>query len=107
MNAGAGEMWRGGSDAGGAAAPVVAAHDGAGDVERVHQLDHVGSDRPLLAGSWGGSVEEPCRAVASPSGIKGLGEVGIVGVAAAIANAVYHATGRRIRSLPITIDDLQ
>ena len=42
----------------------------------------------------------------SPVGIKGLGEIGIVGVSAAIANAVYHATGRRIRSLPITIDKL-
>jgi xanthine dehydrogenase YagR molybdenum-binding subunit len=39
-------------------------------------------------------------------GIKGLGEVGIVGVSAAIANALYHATGRRIRSLPITIEQL-
>jgi xanthine dehydrogenase YagR molybdenum-binding subunit len=42
----------------------------------------------------------------SPIGSKGLGEIGIVGVSAAIANAVYHATGRRIRSLPITIDQL-
>jgi CO/xanthine dehydrogenase Mo-binding subunit len=42
----------------------------------------------------------------SPIGIKGLGEVGILGVSAAIANAVHHATGRRIRSLPITIDQL-
>ncbi|QQP90612.1 xanthine dehydrogenase family protein molybdopterin-binding subunit [Skermanella sp. TT6] len=41
---------------------------------------------------------------ASPIGVKGLGEIGIVGTAAAIANAVYHATGRRIRHLPITID---
>ncbi|MEA2492775.1 MAG: xanthine dehydrogenase YagR molybdenum-binding subunit [Thermoleophilaceae bacterium] len=41
-----------------------------------------------------------------PIGIKGLGEIGIIGVSAAIANAVYHATGRRIRSLPITIDQL-
>jgi xanthine dehydrogenase YagR molybdenum-binding subunit len=40
------------------------------------------------------------------SGVKGVGEVGVVGVAAAIANAVHHATGRRIRSLPITIDQL-
>jgi CO/xanthine dehydrogenase Mo-binding subunit len=39
-------------------------------------------------------------------GLIGLGEIGIVGVQAAIANAVYHATGRRIRSLPITIDQL-
>ena len=42
----------------------------------------------------------------SPVGAKGLGEIGTVGVPAAIANAVYHATGRRIRSLPITIDRL-
>ena len=38
----------------------------------------------------------------NPMGAKGIGEVGIVGVAAAVANAVYNATGRRIRSLPIT-----
>ena len=42
----------------------------------------------------------------NPIGVKGVGEVGFVGVPAAIANAVYHATGRRIRSLPITIDQL-
>ena len=42
----------------------------------------------------------------SPIGVKGLGEIGIVGTAAAIANALYHATGKRIRSLPITIDKL-
>ena len=40
----------------------------------------------------------------NPLGAKGIGEVGIVGVAAAVANAVYNATGRRIRSLPITPD---
>lgn len=39
-------------------------------------------------------------------GVKGLGEIGIVGVAAAIANAVFHATGKRIRDLPITLDKL-
>jgi xanthine dehydrogenase YagR molybdenum-binding subunit len=49
-------------------------------------------------------VGEPDRY--SPLGIKGLGEIGIVGVAAAIANAVYHATGQRVRSLPITIEQL-
>jgi CO/xanthine dehydrogenase Mo-binding subunit len=49
-------------------------------------------------------VGEPDRF--SPIGAKGLGEVGIVGVSAAIANAVYHATGRRIRSLPVTLDKL-
>jgi len=39
-------------------------------------------------------------------GSKGVGEIGIVGVAAAIANAVYHATGKRVRDLPITLDKL-
>jgi xanthine dehydrogenase YagR molybdenum-binding subunit len=38
--------------------------------------------------------------------VKGVGEVGVVGVPAAIANAVYHATGKRIRDLPITLDKL-
>jgi xanthine dehydrogenase YagR molybdenum-binding subunit len=42
----------------------------------------------------------------NPLGIKGVGEIGIVGTAAAIANAVYHATGKRVRDLPITIDKL-
>ena len=48
-------------------------------------------------------VDEPDNIV-NPLGIKGVGEIGIVGVAAAIANAVYHATGKRVRDLPITID---
>jgi xanthine dehydrogenase YagR molybdenum-binding subunit len=51
-------------------------------------------------------VDEPDDKV-NPLGIKGLGEIGIVGVAAAIANAVYHATGKRVRDLPITLDKLQ
>lgn len=42
----------------------------------------------------------------NPSGAKGIGELGNVGTAAAVANAVYHATGKRIRQLPIRIDDL-
>lgn len=42
----------------------------------------------------------------SPIGAKGLGEITIVGVAPAIANAVFHATGKRIRDLPITLDKL-
>jgi xanthine dehydrogenase YagR molybdenum-binding subunit len=42
----------------------------------------------------------------NPLGVKGLGEIGIVGTAAAIANAVYHATGKRIRHLPITVDKI-
>jgi xanthine dehydrogenase YagR molybdenum-binding subunit len=43
---------------------------------------------------------------ASPLGAKGLGELTAVSVAPAIANAVYHATGRRVRDLPITIEKL-
>ena len=43
---------------------------------------------------------------ANAIGTKGVGEIGFVGIPAAIANAVYHATGKRIRSLPITIDQL-
>ncbi|MFD8000678.1 xanthine dehydrogenase family protein molybdopterin-binding subunit [Streptomyces mirabilis] len=43
---------------------------------------------------------------ADPIGVKGLGEVVLVGVAPAIANAVFHATGRRVRDLPITADAL-
>ena len=42
----------------------------------------------------------------NPLGAKGCGEISIIGVAAAIANAVYHATGKRIRNLPITPDKL-
>ena len=42
----------------------------------------------------------------NPLGVKGIGELGNVGTAAAVANAVYHATGRRIRDLPITMDKL-
>jgi xanthine dehydrogenase YagR molybdenum-binding subunit len=51
-------------------------------------------------------VDEPDDIV-NPLGIKGLGEIGIVGVAAAIANAIYHATGKRVRDLPITLDKLR
>lgn len=42
----------------------------------------------------------------NPIGMKGIGEIGIVGMNAAIANAVYHATGRRVRELPIRVEDL-
>ena len=42
----------------------------------------------------------------NPAGVKGLGELANVGTAAAVSNAIYHATGRRIRQLPIRIEDL-
>ncbi|GAA3747233.1 xanthine dehydrogenase family protein molybdopterin-binding subunit [Plantactinospora mayteni] len=51
------------------------------------------------------TIEVP-DSVVNPLGVKGVGEIGIVGTSAAIANAVHHATGRRIRHLPITVEDL-
>lgn len=44
--------------------------------------------------------------VINPIGAKGIGEIAMIGIAPAIANAVYHATGKRIRELPITLDKL-
>jgi xanthine dehydrogenase YagR molybdenum-binding subunit len=44
---------------------------------------------------------EVCDEVVGPLGAKGVGEIGMVGTAAAIANAVFHATGRRVRELPL------
>ncbi|OOK69027.1 molybdopterin-binding domain of aldehyde dehydrogenase family protein [Mycobacterium kansasii] len=48
-------------------------------------------------------AEDP---IADPIGVKGLGELVIVGVPAAIANAVFNATGRRVTDLPITLEKL-
>lgn len=42
----------------------------------------------------------------TPLGVEGVGEIGIVGTAAAVVNAIFHATGKRVRSLPVTIDKL-
>ncbi|MEU4454511.1 xanthine dehydrogenase family protein molybdopterin-binding subunit [Nocardioides sp. NPDC023903] len=62
----------------------------------------VNADVPDLKAIYlGGRDDYP-----DPIGVKGLGEVVICGVAPAIANAVFHATGRRVRDLPITIDSL-
>jgi len=44
--------------------------------------------------------------IINPIGAKGMGEIATIGVAAAIANAVYNATGKRVRDLPITPDKL-
>ena len=44
--------------------------------------------------------------IVNPIGAKGLGEIGLVGVAAAIGNAIYNATGKRVRDLPITLEKL-
>ena len=62
----------------------------------------VNADIPAIEAYF---VEEEDQHV-NPIGVKGIGEIGIVGVAAAVANAIFHATGKRIRNLPITPDKL-
>ncbi|MFS0491537.1 xanthine dehydrogenase family protein molybdopterin-binding subunit [Leadbetterella byssophila] len=62
----------------------------------------VNADAPLIEIEF---VNKPDVNI-NPSGAKGLGEVGIIGAAAAISNAIYHATGKRLRSLPITPDKI-
>jgi xanthine dehydrogenase YagR molybdenum-binding subunit len=61
----------------------------------------VHADIPNIDVAW---LDEPDKTM--PLGLVGLGEVGATGAAAAIANAVFHATGKRIRDLPITLDKL-
>jgi CO/xanthine dehydrogenase Mo-binding subunit len=51
-----------------------------------------------------GAAEED--SFVNPAGVKGIGELGNVGTAAAVANAVYHATGVRVRQLPIRLEKL-
>ncbi|WP_307868111.1 xanthine dehydrogenase family protein molybdopterin-binding subunit [Micromonospora sp. C95] len=65
---------------------------------------HVSSnaDVPAVQAHWIAEQDDQLN----PVGIKGAGEIGIVGAAAAIANAVHHATGVRVRELPITLDKL-
>jgi len=60
------------------------------------------ADAPVIDVSF---VGEPDFAF-NPIGCRGIGEIGITGTAAAVANAVYHATGKRVRDLPITPDKL-
>jgi xanthine dehydrogenase YagR molybdenum-binding subunit len=50
-------------------------------------------------------IEEQDRMI-NPAGVKGIGELPIVGAAAAVANAVYHATGIRVRDLPILAEKI-
>jgi xanthine dehydrogenase YagR molybdenum-binding subunit len=61
----------------------------------------VHADIPALEAYWVGEPDPH-----TPMGAHGIGEIGITGVAAAVANAVYHATGKRVRDLPITPDKL-
>ena len=65
------------------------------DVDRHHAIVEIDCD----------FVEEPDPHI-NPLGVKGVGELGITGIAGAVANAVFHATGQRIRSMPITLDKL-
>ncbi|MCE4226642.1 xanthine dehydrogenase family protein molybdopterin-binding subunit [Methylobacterium sp. C25] len=58
-------------------------------------------DVPEIEVIWTG-IPDP----RSPLGARGIGEIGITGVAAAVANAVFNATGKRVRELPITLDKL-
>ena len=62
----------------------------------------VNADVPVLEAHF---VDEHDPHV-NPLGVKGLGEIALVGVAPAIANAVFNATGKRIRDLPITLEKL-
>jgi xanthine dehydrogenase YagR molybdenum-binding subunit len=62
----------------------------------------VNADIPKLEAFFVEEIDDKVN----PIGVKGIGEVGYVGVAPAIANAVFHATGKRIRTLPITLDKL-
>ena len=67
-----------------------------------------GADRPQVADVPSVEiviVQEKDERV-NPAGIKGIGEVGIVGMNAAVANAVFHATGVRLRDLPIRAEKL-
>ena len=68
------------------------------DFANYHFASH--ADVPDVDAIWLDSVDEH----SSPMGSRGAGEIGIVGAAAAVANAVYHATGIRVRDLPITCD---
>ena len=72
------------------------------------------TSRPVERGPGAGAVVLPIDDqlievddhVAGPLGVNGTGEMGQVGSAAAIANAVYHATGYRVRELPIAVEHL-
>jgi xanthine dehydrogenase YagR molybdenum-binding subunit len=75
-----------------------------------HVVNHDFAEYHIAANADVGAVEvhwlDEADHHVNPMGSKGLGEVGVVGTAAAIANAVYHATGVRVRDLPITLDKL-
>jgi xanthine dehydrogenase YagR molybdenum-binding subunit len=75
-----------------------------------HVVNHDFAGYHIAANADVGSIEvhwlDEVDPYSNPMGSKGIGEVGIVGTAAAIANAVHHATGIRVHDLPITLDKL-
>jgi len=76
-----------------------------GRVVNAHMADYlvpVNLDIPILEAHFVDEVDPHVN----PLGVKGLGEIALVGMAPAIANAVFHATGKRVRSLPIRIEDV-
>ena len=82
----------------------VAADPGTGRVANATFADYViptNADVPDIDVVFVGGPD-----ASTPSGVKGAGEISLVGLAPAVANAVSHATGRRIRSLPIHLEDL-
>ena len=70
------------------------------DLATYHISSH--ADIPDIDAIWLDSVDEH----SNPMGSRGAGEIGIVGSAAAVVNAIYHATGVRVRDLPVTCDAL-
>ena len=73
-----------------------------GRITNAHLADYlvaVSADVPDLEVEFVGGPDR-----LNPVGVKGVGEIGLCGIAAAIGNAVFHATGRRVRRLPITPD---
>ena len=62
----------------------------------------VNADAPMIEVAFIGKPDPNIN----PTGAKGLGEVGIIGTAPAIANAIYNAIGKRLRDLPITPDKI-
>jgi xanthine dehydrogenase YagR molybdenum-binding subunit len=78
------------------------------DTRRGHYANHDLAEYHIAANADVGEVDiawvDEVDDVHNPLGAKGIGEIGIVGSAAAIGNAYWHATGRRVRDLPITPD---
>ncbi len=78
------------------------------DLARGHYANHDLAEYHIAANADVGEMDiswvEESDDLHNPLGAKGIGEIGIVGAAAAIGNAYWHATGRRVRDLPITPD---